>query len=186
MNSKSKTSYSAFKNLTDQEKENFSTVINNLNEELQNQCKHSKIKKITISASEQRENDKLVANLISDSQKNIFDKKEFKLNNKKVMKTDIYNFFKSNKSIKKNDEIVEFQCLVCNTVCSEPFKNSSNLTTHLKLHNTETDKRLKDYFDNKKKSTKKLVFLEKNYKLINYLFLLIYFILIFKESMKTL
>jgi hypothetical protein len=40
-------------------------------------------------------------------------------------------------------------------------ENSSNLTTHLKLNNTETDKRLKDYFDYKKKSTKITVFFRK-------------------------
>ena len=63
-------------------------------------------------------------------------------------------------------------------------KNSSNLTTHLKLNNTETDKRLKDYFDNKKKSTK-ITGIFRKFNLINYM-LLIYFLLFFKESMKIL
>ena len=127
--------------------------LKSINDELNSLCKTPKVKKKSVSENQKKENINIITKLVSDSSKNIFERKKFKIGNNIIEKSDIYNFFDSKFEINSRNEFVEFTCKVCDTICSEKFKLSSNLTSHLKSHNTQKDYTLKEYFENKQKSS---------------------------------
>ena len=126
--------------------------MSSINTELNSLSKSQKTKKRELTESEKNKFDKKLQEIINESKKNLFHKKEFEVDGVTEQKTIVYQFFDSKTEIKHKEEIIDFCCIVCHGILSEPFNKSSNLTSHLKQHDKETDKRLTIWFENWKNS----------------------------------
>jgi hypothetical protein len=92
----------------------------------------------------------LLKDLIKDAKNGIFNKKEFKYlhADKSYLKTPIYHFFDSKTEFEHWPERpIKFTCIVCHTNLHEKIGDSTNLTSHLKLHNKTTDKSLTEWIN---------------------------------------
>jgi hypothetical protein len=66
--------------------------------------------------------------LNKDASNGVFEKKEFKINQKALNKTPIYHFFHSQTEFYKfPEQPIEFTCIVCEKVLKEMLRESTNL-----------------------------------------------------------
>lgn len=126
----------------------FDSTISKINKELNNLACCSGSSELKISDEKKKQYDLMVKKQINNATEKKFEKKRFKFGSKLQEKTPIYNFFDSQtefESFPKNS--IDFRCIVCYNVYKEKISASTNLTSHLKSHNSSADNRLSKWFE---------------------------------------
>ncbi|CAF1064481.1 unnamed protein product [Brachionus calyciflorus] len=119
------------------------SIFSTINEEINSLAQKTKSNKKILSEEKKSKYRTTVRNILKNSSEKKFEIKIFKIGDKVVHKTQIYNFFDSQskfESLPKGS--IEFVCIVCYTILNEKLGESSNLTPHLKNHNTLSDNQL--------------------------------------------
>jgi len=127
--------------------------LSECNNEIDALCKTTGVNKYKPTVADKKQFDIKLKKLINDSNNGLFEKKIYKIANKTEEKTVVHQFFHPLKKIENKDKKYKCVCIVCNGIVSFTYRISTNLLTHLRLHNRdETDNRLKTWFENWEKS----------------------------------
>ena len=86
-----------------------------------------------------KENKRILAEMIDSANKKEFPKKEFIVSDKTKLYTSYLHFFESQTTVNDSEQKLAFKCIFCSVIKNCCIGATSNLLAHLKLHVSQSD-----------------------------------------------